>query len=122
MKTIEELALEAAKELVPARMFVGDFIQKFAVQLIAAVDAERGKDAVAIYKYQPATLSYGVQWLINTPLPNDTPLFLSPTLPEGTVLIRAEPTTEILDYFIGATNARGRFEAMIQAAQEGVTK
>ena len=38
------------------------------------------------------------------------------SVPEGYAIVPVEPTPEMLDCFIGATEARGRFEDMLSAA------
>ena len=86
---IEGIALEVAKEI-----YLGEnqswrkdgIINEFATRFLSRIDAERGKEAVAKvlvhYNYGP-DYKASVEWLTDYRLAPDTPLFISPTIPEG---------------------------------------
>jgi len=158
MKTVEEIALEAAKDYLKLKLgnragfnvydiddedadiLIAEIEQECAksfMEFLAAVDAERGKDAVGWMWQHEDTGNTGVvdQWQIdngweegNPRIHLISPVFLSPTIPEGMALVRSPITEEM---HIAAIKALLRapgindlpqrmLDAMIQAA--GVTK
>jgi len=125
MKTVEEIAAEVAKET-PVDMHEEYWIIWFANNVVARVDQERGKAAVGVVRYQPLREPW-IHWNGQYPY-NNTPLFLSPTIPAGYALVRTPITEEM---HIAAIRALLRapgidglpqrmLDAMIQAA--GVPK
>lgn len=122
MKTVEEIAREVAKTFeVNAIQYLSDGeVAAYASKLIAAVDAERGKDAVAWMNIHGAVSRLHEH-------SDDVPLFLSPTIPEGMALVPLIPTEEILDAMCDTSRALPddgdlviQYNAIIKAA--GVTK
>ena len=133
MKTVEEIALEISKEM---GLEDDEANFEFAQRLIAAVDAERGKDAVGWMWQHEDTGNMGVidQWQIDNGWEEGNPrihiigpVFLSPTIPEGMALVPLIPTEEILDAMCDTSRALPddgdlviQYNAIIKAA--GVTK
>lgn len=95
-----EVRAEMRSEFSPS---VESFIDAYVDRLIARIDAERGKEAVAW-----ALFSENGNIRIWTSAPEEvrrlaedqgmtlSPLFLSPTIPEGMALVPVEPTEEML--------------------------
>lgn len=114
MKTVEEIA-------------GCNLLNKCSVQeleeFLAAVDAERGKDAVAwrnkLHTHSGGYFSFSER---KPDCSSTEPLFLSPTIPEGMALVQIEPTEAMLlaAEMSEVRGYRDLYRAMIQAA--GVTK
>lgn len=117
MKTVEEIA-------------GCNLLNKCSVQelqeFIDAVDAERGKDAVAwrnkLHTHSGGYFSFSER---KPDCSSTEPLFLSPTIPPNMVLVPVEPTKEIrIAIWDALTEQRpsldGVWEKLIQAA--GLTK
>ena len=115
---IERIALEVAGTI--AAPFVSDeCLTRFARELLARIDAERGKGAVA---WRLENGISGEPCLLNHKFFHDMePLFLSPTIPEGMALVPVEPTPAMCDVIgnrYGAyETAEELYEALIAAAQ-----
>ena len=146
MKTVEEIALEAAVDYLKFKLGdrkgfnVYDIDASDADELIAEiekecvvsfmdflarVDAERGKDAVAYRITTHDDRKILLSGPIDLPGHICDPLFLSPTIPPNMVLVPVEPTKEIrIAIWDALTEQRpsldGVWEKLIQAA--GVTK
>lgn len=125
MKTIEDIALEVGSKHPAFDQY--EFTTAELHAFLAAVDAERGKDAVAwMYEGLNGRITF---YELGTPHPMiSKPLFLSPTIPPNMALVPIPSTSKMdwagvdavgLDEF-RATDAEKCFNAMIQAA--GVTK
>ena len=108
------------------------FCTELVARSVAAVDAERGKDAVGVlcidhFRDCPSMENLEFQPMQTLP-PGQYPLFLSPTIPPNMALVPIPSTSKMdwagvdavgLDEF-RATDAEKCFNAMVQAA--GVTK
>ena len=101
------------------------------MQFLTRIDAERGKEAVAKvlvhYNYGP-DYKASVEWLTDCRLVPDTPLFLSPTIPEGMakdaerfVFLQNLATEKAQAFFWNYTSRKQRAkaidEAMLSASQ-----
>ena len=127
MKTVEEMALEVVKKYAGYLGHVNvECIPEFVAECVAAVDAERGKAQLPVGFVDHGGIVY---WHNkgNKPPANDTQLFLSPTIPEGMVLVPLIPTEEILDAMCDTSRAMPddgdlviQYNAILKAA--GVTK
>ncbi len=117
MKTVEEIALEAAVDYLKFKLgdrkgfnvydideydadeLIAEIEQECAksfMDFLAAVDAERGKDAVChLYRDMYSGGKNGVLKVCRvTPSDDAFPVFLSPTIPLGFALVPIDPSEE----------------------------
>ena len=125
MKTVEEIALAVCEKIGPVAMCKDPLA--FSEMVVAAVDAERGKDATAWMLDTPNGVIRLEGFIGESQKCNDLwkPLFLSPTIPEGMAMVPKHPTPEIAkafwdEYDKPNVSFVATYSAMIQAA--GVTK
>jgi hypothetical protein len=127
MSNVLEQALEALEKYVSAYNDYWergmDILEPVGENAIAALKEAiaQQSEPVAVYRYEPATLTYGVEWLIKDALPDRTELFTSaPTIPEGWQLVPKEPTFEMFvagdPYMEGLSSLGEAWEAMLSAS------
>lgn len=121
-KLIERIALEVAGTI--AAPFVSDeCLTRFARELLARIDAERGKEAVGTLCISHFMNDPGMENMEFQPSKNLAPgqyqLFLSPTIPEGTALVRIYDIMDILDSIENCDFASAKYLAneLLAAAQ-----
>lgn len=125
---IERIALEVVEEIYHGEnqsWRKDGIIAVFATRLLPRIDAERWKEAACVVDFSKQGWRDFIESI--RVLPDGTPLFLSPTIPEGMALVPIEPTQAMseaaLNTFIRTSSHEEEidvdviYKAMLAAAQ-----